>query len=154
MGKDNYDIIIKVDNDCRILTDSWLEILVSIYESNPSIVLSPTVEGLVDNPGGTPRQGGYTNVTPFILGIVPHLGGIFCVSPAKLYENFRWPENDYLHSNQDWQFSQHALRMGYLLAYVEVALRCEHIDTTAGQKKKFVDYFKLREKERTTRYEN
>lgn len=152
MGVENYDLIIKVDNDCVIFNPNWLEVLVDLYERAPNFVVSPTVEGLVDSPGGVPRHGGYTHIGPFLVGITQHIGGIFCSAPSKAYKQFRWPENDFLHSNQDAQFSNYVRQTGYILGYVE-GLRCEHIDTTDGQKKKYQDYFKLREKERTTRYE-
>lgn len=151
MGVENYDLIIKVDNDCKVWTPAWLEVMVDLYERNPQMVLSPTVEGLIDNPGGVARQGGYMRVAQFLLGIVPHLGGIFCIAPSSAYQNFRWPEDDFLHSNQDWQFSMHCRKMGMTMAYVE-NLRCEHIDSTQGQKERYKEYFELREQERKTRY--
>lgn len=153
MKGENYDIIIKVDNDCKIWSDNWLEVFVDIYERNPMLILSPTVEGLVDNPGGVPRQGGYVRLAHLLLGNVPHIGGIFCVAPRSAYDQFRWPENDFLHSDQDFQFSQYCRKRGYNLAYVE-NLRCEHIDSTAGQRAKLVDYFKRRDEvEKVTRYQ-
>lgn len=149
---DEYDIIIKVDNDCEMLSSKWLESFVDIYEMNPRLILSPAVEGLVDNPGGVPRQGGYGILNQkYLIGVTPHIGGIFCVAPATAYDNFRWPNDDFLHSNQDAQFSLYARESGYTLGYLENT-RCVHIDTTAGQKEKYKGYFKLREKEKQTRY--
>lgn len=152
MRGENYDLIIKVDNDCKIWSDGWLEVMVDLYERNPRLVLSPVVEGLVDNPGGVPRQGGYVRIAHLLLGLVPHIGGIFCVAPRSAYDQFRWKEDDFLHSDQDWQFSQYCRQRGYMLAYVE-NLRCEHIESTAGQRERFKDYFKRRDEvEKVTRY--
>lgn len=148
---ENYDIIIKVDNDCKVHTSGYLEALVDIYERVPGMVLSPYVTGLVDNPGGVPREFGYTYLGVFMIGLTPHIGGIFCAAPAKIYKSFRWNSHDYLHSRQDWEFSQFAGKLGNLLGYVE-NLECEHMDGTEGQMKKMPEYFELRKKEKETRY--
>lgn len=147
----DYDVIIKIDNDCVVHSAGYLEALIDIYERVPKMVLSPYVSGLVDHPGGTPREFGYTYLGVFQVGLVPHVGGIFCAAPASLYKGFRWNSHDYLHSRQDWEFSQYAGRNGHLLGYVE-NLECEHIDTTVGQMKKMPEYFELRKKEKETRY--
>lgn len=145
-----YDIIIKVDNDIEVWNPAWLEQALDLYKRYPKVVSSPIIEGLIDNPGGSLNRA-YQQIGMHLLGITHHIGGAFCIAPAQAYSNFRWREDDYLHSNQDWVFSQHCLQDGYVLAYFQT-MRAEHIDTTAGQKQKFKEYFKLREKERLTRY--
>jgi len=145
-----YDIIIKVDNDCLFLTDNWLKEIVDIYERQRRIIISPRVEGLRDSPGGVPRTY-YFYVDEHFLGVVPHLGGICVAAPAEIYKDFRWEENDFLHGEQDYIFSQYARKQGYLLAYDENII-VEHMDTTWGQEKKYPDYFKKREYLKTTKY--
>ncbi len=146
----NYDLIIKVDNDIEMWNNLWLEQVLDLWFRFPKVVFSPFIEGLIDSPGGAMNKG-YLQIGMHLFGMTNHVGGAFCVAPRKLYDTFRWQENDYLHSNQDWVFSQYVQKSGYTLGYMQ-NLRAEHIDTTSGQKALYPDYFKLREKERTTRY--
>jgi glycosyltransferase involved in cell wall biosynthesis len=147
---DGYDIIIKVDNDCLFMTGDWLVDIVDLFESQRSMVVSPRVEGLRDNPGGVPRTQ-YVYVGDHFLGLAPHLGGICCAAPPKAYYQFRWEEDDFLHGEQDYVFSQHAIKRGYLLCYME-NLIVEHMRTTAGQEKDYPLYFEQRKSLKTTRY--
>lgn len=70
-----------------------------------------------------------------------HLGGICVFAPRRAYQDFRFDETDTLHGTQDSDFSRHALRHGYRLAYVE-DLEVEHMDGTRGQVVKYPDYFR------------
>lgn len=148
---DKYDIIIKVDNDCEFESDNWLETMLDVIGRSHKTVCSPYVEGLIDHPGGTPRiRDGYIDL--HYVGIVPHLGGI-CVAAHKLmYDKWRWKEESFLHGIQDWEFSKHCRELGGVLVYLE-NIKVWHMDTTAGQKKKYPSYFKKRESEKITRYE-
>lgn len=151
IGND-YDIIIKLDNDCKILTQGWLSKFIEIFERSRQFVLSPSVEGLRDHPGGTPRVAEkYFNDE--LLGITTHLGGIFVVAPKQAYKDFRWKENDFLHGEQDRIFSEHCRKNGFCLAYVE-NVRCEHQEGTAGQETRFPEYFERRKFEKTHKYED
>jgi glycosyltransferase involved in cell wall biosynthesis len=161
----HYDIIVKVDNDCEFLTENWLKDMVDIFRRNRKFILSPYVEGLRDNPGGTPRlEYGYVKPEEqeHYLGITYHIGGICCGAHKSAYIDFdeetnsfkpwRWNEKGFLHGNQDVEFSNHCRDMAIQPAYME-SHRVEHIDGTQGQEDKLKDYFKLRKKEKTTRYE-
>lgn len=149
IGK-GYDVIIKLDNDCEIQTEGIIEDIVNIFARTKRIIVSPNVEGLIDNAGGPPREN-YVQMGPLLLGAVRHLGGIFCAGPAEWYENFRWKEDDFLHGMQDTIFSQTSLQHGFGLCYIENQ-RVMHIDSTYGQKEKFKEYFKRRETEKVTKY--
>lgn len=146
-----YDIIIKVDNDCVFLTDNWLSEIVDLYERQKRILVSPRIEGLRDSPGGVPRtQYGY--VGHHFIALAPHLGGICIAAPSQIYEKFRWEEDDFLHGEQDYVFSQYAVSQNYVLAYLENII-CEHTDTTSGQEIKYPEYFKNKVRLKQTRYE-
>jgi len=150
IGKD-YDIIIKADNDCLFLTDNWLRDIVDVYKRQKRIVISPRVEGLRDSPGGVPRTQ-YMYVGEHFFGLAPHLGGICCAAPSEIYRDFRWDENDFLHGEQDYIFSQYAIRQGYILAYDENII-VEHIEGTARQEERYPEYFAQRKELKTTKYE-
>jgi glycosyltransferase involved in cell wall biosynthesis len=147
----NYDIIIKMDNDCEVESDKWLETIIDVYERSGQYIISPYVEGLVDSPGGVKRiRNGY--IGRHTLGLTTHLGGLCIAAPYKVYQGFRWEEEDFLHSSQDYIFSQHCLKQRYALAYLE-NIRVMHMDTTVGQQEKYPEYFEKRMKEKTIRYE-
>jgi glycosyltransferase involved in cell wall biosynthesis len=145
----DYDIIMKVDNDCLFLTDGWLKRMVEIWESNHMLALSCYVQGLRDNPGGAPRIG-YGQIKGELLGMTEHLGGICHFVSAKAYDDFRWDEGSFLHGLQDLELSRYLLSKGYGMGYLENYF-CEHIDGTEGQLKRYPDYFERRKSEKTTR---
>ncbi len=143
IGND-FDYIMKLDNDCEILTDDWLyELVKLIIYSNNVLVLSPYVEGLVEHKGGVPRYFS-CKLLGHPVGLTFHLGGISVISASSAYNGFRFDENDTLSGTQDVSFSRQVINKGYLMGYVE-DIRVEHMDTTTGQKKKFPQYFKQRE---------
>jgi len=146
----DYDVIIKLDNDCLIESKEFLSTMMFIFERNRMFVLSPNIEGLIDSAGGVPRyRDGY--VGNYLLGFVNHLGGICVAAPKEAYENFRWKEDDFLHGMQDSIFSRYCVESGFVMAYVE-NIRAMHIDSTTGQKAKFKDYFERRKEEKITKY--
>lgn len=145
-----YDIIVKVDPDALFLTDGWLAKMVDIWKSNHMFVMSPYIQGLKDNPGGAQRSE-YGHIKGEIIGLTKHVGGIVCFADAKIYNNFRWDEHQTLHGVQDVEFSTYARMNGYQCCYLENYF-VEHIGGTEGQHKKYPDYFKRREYEKTHAY--
>lgn len=151
IGED-YDLIIKIDNDCLIESENIIKEIVEVYRRSKQLVLSPNVEGLIDSAGGVPRvKNGY--IGKRLFGFVQHIGGIFAAAPAEVYKDFRWEEKDFLHGEQDYIFSQWCVKNKYVLAYYE-NLRVRHIDSTEGQKKRYPKYFERRKEEKVTRYKN
>ena len=57
IAKEDYQIVVHVDNDCESQTFGWLETLVDLWKRNHMLYMSPYPEGLVHNPGGSPRIG-------------------------------------------------------------------------------------------------
>ena len=148
---DEYDLIMKVDNDCEFITNDWLKDFVEVFEAQSKAVISPRVEGLRDSPGGVPRTQ-YIYIGEEVFGIAPHLGGISVIAPADIYKKFRWETNDFLHGEQDYTFSQFAIKNGYLLLYSEAHI-VEHMYGTEGQEKRDPDYWTKRKVEKVTKYE-
>lgn len=147
-----YDIIGKVDNDCLFLTPDWLAKIVELWQSQHMTAFSPYVQGLRDNPGGAPRLFYIPSFKGEPIGITRHLGGICHFVDAKAYDNFMWNEDDFLHGMQDLEFSEHLLRKGYAMGYLENYF-VEHYKGTAGQEKDQPAYFERRKIEKTTKYE-
>jgi len=153
IGK-SYDVVIKVDNDLEFLTNNWLESIVEIFECSRGLALSPYIEGLIDHPGGWPRvKDGF--IGKHYVGITEHLGGACIATASRAYDNFRWGENDFLHGEQDWIFSQHCRNAGYALCYLE-NIRVEHMFNTSllakGKTEEDQKYLDNRKKEKITRY--
>jgi glycosyltransferase involved in cell wall biosynthesis len=140
-----YDIVVKVDNDAELMTDGWLKAMIDIFDRNRRVCLSPYVEGLDGLPGGVLRQrisgeSPYMQINDYILGIVPHLGGIVYATPMEIWDAFRFDE-DAAPGNKDVILSNYANQNGYHLFYCE-EYRVYHIDGSKGQEKKFPEYFK------------
>ena len=142
IGQD-YDIIIKIDNDAYFLTKDWLKELVEIFRRQRKIILSPYVEGLDAVPGGVLRQSesgtNYALINDRVLGLTSHLGGIVFASPKELYDNWEFKED--MKGNKDFILSQYAKQLGYQLAYFEEA-RVWHYEGTKGQHKRYPEHFK------------
>jgi len=151
MMGDDYDLVMKVDNDCEFITENWLKDLVEVFEGQRMAVISPRVEGLRDSPGGVPRTR-YIYIGEDVFGMAPHLGGISVIAPAELYKKFRWETEDFLHGEQDYTFSQYAISQGYVLLYSESHM-VEHMYGTEGQEKRDPDYWHKRKEEKITKYE-
>lgn len=152
MEHGDYDIIVKVDNDAIFQSDGWLAKMVEIWKSNNNIALSCYVSGLKDNPGGATRYHRGI-VKGELLGMTHHLGGICHFVDARAYKNFRWDENDYLHSAQDLMFSQYLEANGYAMGYLENYYLSHGEEGTEAQHKQYPEYFERRKTEKRTKYE-
>lgn len=141
----DYQIIIHVDNDCEFMTKYWLESLVDLWRRNHMLYMSPYPEGLVDHPGGAPRIG-HANIGPYSVEVTQHIGGLCAFIDAKAYDDFRWTDQ-FKHGNQDSEASLNFRFKGYMPCYIPLH-RVYHIDTTAGQKQKYKEYFERRKKEK------
>lgn len=148
----NYDIVVKVDNDCLFLSDNWLARMVELWKANHMLVLSPYVQGLKDNPGGAPRLT-YGMVKNELLGLTRHIGGICHFADVGAYKDFRWDDDSFLHGVQDLELSHYLVEQGYQHAYLENYF-VEHMDGTEGQHKRYPAYFERRKVEKTTKYES
>jgi len=146
-----YDYLCKIDNDAFFKSNGWLEAMIEIYRRNNRLCLSPYIEGLAGMPGGTPRVV-YGTVAGEFLGVVEHLGGIVTIAPSRVYWDWRWPDNAFMQGGNDVLFCSYVQKLGYQLAYME-NYKCEHIEGTIGQEKKFPEYFEDKEYLRRTRYE-
>ena len=115
IGKE-HDIIIKLDNDALIITDSWLEKCVSVLR--PKLLISPFVEGLIENRGGINRIGydGANNI-----GFTPAIGGICMIGFAKAWKEdigvLEYPT--FYHAHMDMRVCFKLSLKGYEFGYIE-----------------------------------
>jgi glycosyltransferase involved in cell wall biosynthesis len=147
---DVYQIVGKVDNDCLFLTQGWLEDFIDLWKRNHQLYMGPYPEGLVDHPGGAFRVASATIGDEYVE-VVKHLSGICAFIDAKAYRNFRW-KDQFLHGQQDGEATQAFMNQGYM-PLILPRHRIMHMDTTAGQKDKYPEYFERRKKEKTTTLE-
>jgi glycosyltransferase involved in cell wall biosynthesis len=148
--KNNYDIIVKYDNDCFSITEEWLKEIVRLYKTNHMVCWSPYPEGLKDNPGGAPRLG-YNTVLNHLIGTTNHLGGFCHVSPVSVAKRYKWDESQPLHGMQDLELSNWLSKNMYGMCYVE-DLKVEHYKGTAQQHLDYPKYFENRKNEKNISY--
>lgn len=136
IGK-GYDLIIKMDNDCEIVSDNILESIVKVYtetvtikESIPSqdgitimhkkekevgFILSPKITGIPFQPFRINQ----TKLNGWEIGLTTIVGGVFCIVPANIYLTYKYPENLPLSSGQDTHFCEWALEHRIKIGYIE-----------------------------------
>jgi len=126
--KDNYDYIMKADNDVLFKSYGWLRAMLNIYEVIRPIALSCYPEGLIDNAGGVYRYN-YTEFAGEFVGLVVHLGGMITIVPAEVYDEFKWPNVAFLRGGNDVLLSSWLNSNGYQMGYLENH-QAEHMETT------------------------
>lgn len=142
---DDYDIIVKIDNDVEIETDGWLEKMIKVLA--PRSVISPYVKGLIDNRGGVDRYG---NIKELNIGLTPFIGGICMIGHRQAWkeDSGGWEFPRPKHAGGDKAFCSKLQMAGYRFGYKEDVI-IKHIESTTGQHERYPDYFKLRKEERT-----
>ena len=148
MQIDNYDLIIKFDNDCRVISCNVLGQLTAVYQEIRKLArdfaLSPRVEGI----NRQPRRGRYLVCAGHSIGLTGHIGGLFLALPAKVYRLYRFPTDLPKARGYDSNLCVFAKQFGAQIGYVE-SLLVEHIDGTDAQARKYPAYFeRKREEER------
>jgi len=147
----DYDIIVKVDNDCLFQSSGWLKEMVEIWKRNRLVSLSTYISGLRGTPGGAERYA-YGFINKQLIGLTRHLGGICHFVGASAYDDFKWDETQPMHGVQDLEFSKYLLNNGYDMGYLE-NYQAEHCYGTEEQIKKFKKYFERRKQEKIDSYE-
>jgi GT2 family glycosyltransferase len=121
----NYDVIIKLDNDALIITDSWLEKCLLVLRKK--LIISPFILGLLDNRGGIPR---YAYDKDKELGFTYALGGICMIGRTKAWfedsNGFDGRYNPNYH-HDDMEFCDRIRSVGYKFAYKE-DVYIKHLD--------------------------
>jgi hypothetical protein len=135
-----FDLVCKVDNDCEIISENILGQIAEIYSllppMGPQYVLSPRVEGIVNQP----KRVRETQLGGRRVGLTSIVGGLFHCVPAKVYQQYRYPTNLPLGWGQDDNFCAWARSKGCEVGYIE-GLIVNHYLTTDGQAKQDLPYF-------------
>lgn len=138
--KEEYDLIIKFDNDCLVESDNILKIVSDIYDSlgkyATRYILSPYVNGI----NNQPTRGGKDGINGYTIGLTAIIGGIFHIVPADVYKDYRYDESLPLAKYQDDFFCKWFKENGGRVGYIE-ELKIWHKDTTTGQCEKYPEYF-------------
>lgn len=133
----NYDIYVKFDNDCELVTPGSFDAACELAHRNPGWILSPHIYGLLNPP---PVQS-EVNVDEKRIGVVPQIGGIFMAIPGEVFrDGYRHNESNPVWGMDDvdlchW-YNGGGGRCGYLLDYP-----ANHYKTTVGQQADIPGYF-------------
>jgi glycosyltransferase involved in cell wall biosynthesis len=139
IGK-GYDLIIKMDNDCEVVSDNILGQIAEIYEAigefSPKYVLSPRVEGI----NNQPTRGRFEQIAGRRIGLTAIVGGLFHIVPSSVYGQYRYPLNLPKAHGQDDVFCKWIKDNGGQVGYIE-GLVVNHYEGTDNQAKRFPEYF-------------
>lgn len=143
-------LVIKVDNDCEVVSENIIGQMVEIYEAmgkmGPRYVLSPRVDGI----NRQPARGRQEQIAGRTIGLTAIVGGLFHCVPPEIYTEYRFPENMALAHGQDDHFCDWVKRRHGQVGYVE-GLRVNHYLTTDGQCQKDRPYFERKWQEEKTK---
>lgn len=135
----DWDLVIKMDNDCDVISSNMLihfsEIFASLKAQPNKYVLSPRVEG-IDN---QPKRVGDRSVAGRKVGITRIVGGLFHVVPGSVYKEFRYNPATPRGGLNDRYFCGWLRKHGGTVGYVE-DLVVRHMDTTGGQVRTYPEY--------------
>jgi len=138
----NYDLIIKMDNDCEVLTSGILSEIVKLYDFKwhnqpflPKLVLSPKVKG-INKAISVHDQAWLGN---YLISFTTMIGGLFMISTPVILKDFRYRE-DLIRMGLDSQICHFVNQNGGRCGYIE-QLEVNHYETTDGQAKRYPGYF-------------
>lgn len=147
-ARELYDLIIKFDNDCEVISENIIgqicEIYQDIFEKDylSEYILSPKVEGIANQPS----RETFENLGGRRIGITSIVGGLFHIVPAEIYKSYQYPEKLPKAWGQDDDICAWFKQKGGKVGYIE-GLVVNHYKTTAGQAKDFPAYFERKWKE-------
>lgn len=132
-------LIIKMDNDCEVVSDGILASIASLYGQlvPPFPVLSPHVSGIRTL---VPRSH-HTEVGGFRIGWTQIVGGLFHIVPVAVYQEYTYDESLPKARGNDGHFCKWLRDRGISIGYIE-DLHVNHYQTTDGQERLFPEYFK------------
>lgn len=147
--------IMKMDEDCKILTCGFFEHIFFMAEKFPNSVFSPFPTGLRDNLGGVKgyahdvvERDYYDEKIYYQRRFVRHIGGLARIAPKHIHEKFIF-KNDLdptgaISGSEDGQFSNFCNENGIGMFYMDTHAVVEHNEGTCGQQIRYPEYFKNR----------
>jgi GT2 family glycosyltransferase len=130
--EDDYDVVVKVDNDCELTQPNTLRDVCELAVKG-GCLLSPRILGLRQ----PPRHFREVAIGGEAILDVPQIGGIFLAVPSWVYEEFDY--SDAL-LGDDVEICHWFRRRGGTCGYVK-RLEAWHYETTDGQHDRYPDYF-------------
>lgn len=147
------DTIIKMDDDCKIISEAFFLHIMAIRKLCPNLVFSPFPVGLINNLGGprcmSERRVVYSDDTDtyYTFRPVRHVGGFARVTPLQILKGCKFKPDlqEGISGNEDGQFSEYCISNSVEMAYLENAIIVEHNESTLGQHARYGEtYFKGR----------
>jgi hypothetical protein len=137
--REPYDLIIKMDNDTEVLTENILACVSAVYAGGQANnwIMAPRDEGIDKQQ----KRHSYHKVNGWTIGRPTMVGGRFMIVPAWVYDKYRFPDTIALARGADSALSHWHHTHGGQLGYIE-DLAVNHYETTAGQIKRYPEYFK------------
>ena len=135
---DDYDVIVKFDNDCELTQPNTLRDVADLAHEG-GCILSPRILGL-RNPPQAVRE---LRVGDETILDVPQIGGIFMAVPGWVYGEFRYNESNPLYGRDDVDICHWWRMQGGTCGYVK-RLEAWHYRTTDGQHDDYDWYFERR----------
>lgn len=143
----DFDYYVKLDNDCEIQSDGWLDRMISAQEDAEKprdLMLSLYVRGLVANKGGVGRglpEGHPQRFEKYNISYSPNIGGICMFYPKRIWDDFGGYDDDRpKHYGDDFELSGKWQELNFYCGYIE-DMFCLHMDGTLGQQEKYSEYF-------------
>jgi GT2 family glycosyltransferase len=132
---DDYDVIVKVDNDCELTQPNTLRDIASLVLEG-GCILSPRILGLRQPPKSVREL----HIGGEIIQDVPQIGGIFMAVPAWNYTEFgfRYDESQMIYD--DVQICAAWRQRGGTCGYVK-RFEAWHYETTDRQHFRYPSYF-------------
>lgn len=138
-----YDIIVKLDNDCEIVTPGLFQEMVKVYEfAGRPLLLSPRVEGI----NRQPKRVYNIHAGHYTIGRTGIVGGLCHWLPAATYQRYRYPETLPKAWGQDDDLCAWCYKQNVEMGYVE-ALTVNHYEGTDQQSLRFPAYFERKRME-------
>jgi GT2 family glycosyltransferase len=163
----DYDLIIKMDNDCEVVTDGILRKVCDVFWPTPSSfgyspfapprptatpperrggefrngeILRMVLSPRVNGINKQPKRGLEKVINGYRVGFTSIVGGLFHIVPAVIYSNYRYPLNLPKAWGQDDDFCHVMNQKGIRTGYIE-DLEVNHYETTSGQAARYPEYF-------------
>jgi GT2 family glycosyltransferase len=130
LGNDT-EIIIKIDNDCEIVTDNLIYELVKFSKKNQRYIVSPVINGL-NNRVQTVKEEKISGLTFLQKKMI---GGIFFPHPNI---DFIPQETNNAKKLDDCVISPYYQEKGYKIGYIK-EWQANHFETTNGQIERYGD---------------
>ena len=147
-------LIMKMDDDCKIISQDIFTKAFAIHQKFPDLTFSPYPVGLINNLGG-PRGSGHfvwadsEGDAFYTFRRVSHVGGFARFTPASLMKSFKFKDDliPGISGDEDGQYSNYLNSIGKPMCYLENGLVVEHNESTLGQIARFPQYFTSRTNE-------